>query len=428
MNKKFEVIAIVLVIIMLSLPVLGEINSGDSSGNSVDSGKSDSSSADSGKSDAGSVDSGKNDAQSVDSSRSDDGLMHEKAREMYDNGSRMREDEGMMGMEFMHREDSNYGSYVTFSVDNTTGDVLNFGISGTSIFDSIKIPGFDFKDTITRGAETKVVSKDGSIVIHLHDNPAAVIEINPESNANLIFNLASGVRATKQDNMVKITAGNNTAYIVSEKAASINIAGSQVSIDTNGDTIFRASPLNMPHDDMEERFMGEMMANRAGAEVSVGKSDKYSIVNYSGDVNVTVESIETDHMRMKIDSSNHSGKFILMNIDNSSLMWNEGQKITLYLDNKPIKEVLTESELYSASESSYWINMTGKNKLQALMFIRDFSTHQVDIVVGAAQTPGQTPATTPGATKAATTPKTPGFEIALGVLTIAAAFIVRQRI
>ena len=409
MNIKFKVIAIALVIIMLSLPVLGEKNGGDSSGNNMDSGR--------------------NDAGSMDLSRNNDGSMHEKAREMYDNGSRMRENEGMMGMEFMHRDDGNYGGYVTFSVDNTTGDVLNFGISGTGIFDSIKIPGFNFKETITSGAETKVVSKDGSIVIHMHDNPAAVIEIKAESNANLIFNLASGVSATKQgNNMVKITAGNITAYIVSEKAASINIAGSQVSITTNGETIFRASPVNMPHDDMEDRFMEEMMTNRAGAEVSVGKSDKYSVVNYSGNVSVTVESIETNRMRMMIDSSDHSGKFILMNIDNSSLMWNEGQKITLYLDNKPIKEVLTESELYSASESSYWLSRTGRNRMQAMMFIRDFSTHQVDIVVEAAATPGQTPAATPGATTAATTPRTPGFEIVLGMLTIAAAFIVRRRL
>ncbi len=413
MNKEIEAIVLVLVIIMISLPVLGEMNSGDPGGNRMDSS-------------GNSVDSGKNDAKSMDSSRSDSSL-NEMAREMYDNGSRMREDNGMMGMGFMQREDNNYGNYVTFSVDNTTGDVLNFGISGTSLFDSIRIQGFDFKDTITSGAETKIVSKDGSIVIHMHDNPAAVIKINADRNANLIFNLASGVSATKQDNMVKLTARNDTAYIVSEKATSIILAGSQVSIDTNGDTIFRASPVNMPHDNMEDRFMGEMMNNRAGAEVSVGKSDKYSIVNYSGNVNVTMESIQTDHMRMKVESSNHSGKFILMNIDNSSLMWNEGQNITLYLDNKPIKEVQTESELYSASESSYWLNMTGKNRMQALMFIKDFSTHQVDIVVTAAETPGQTPLTTTPATSAAATPKTPGFEIALGTLGIVAAMYMMKR-
>jgi len=64
----------------------------------------------------------------------------------------------------------------------------------------------------------------------------------------------------------------------------------------------------MPHDDMEERFMGEMMTNRAGAEVQWENQIKYSIVNYSEDVNVTMESIRTDHMRMMINSSDHSGK------------------------------------------------------------------------------------------------------------------------
>jgi hypothetical protein len=348
---------------------------------------------------------------------------------MYDNGSRMRESEGMMGMGFMHREDNNYGNYVTFSVDNTTGDVLNFGISGNSVFDSIKIPGFDFKAETTNGAETKIINKDGSIVIHTHDNPAAVIEIDSNKKASLVFNLAAGASATKQDNMVKITSGSIISYIISEKATSINIAGRQVNIETSGNTVFRASPVNMPHDDMEERFMGEMMTNRAGAEVSVGKSDKYSIVNYSEDVNVTMESIETDHMRMMVNSSDHSGKYILMNIDNTSLMWNEGQKISLHLDNKPMKEVMTEGELYSASESSFWLNMTGKKRLQALVYISNFSTRQIDVVVEAAGTPSIT-ATAPVSTTVPTAvpTKTPGFEIALGVMSIVAAvFIVRQR-
>jgi hypothetical protein len=415
MNKIIKLIAIVLALTMLSLPVLGEMNSGN--GNSMDAGRNDSNRNDSGR---------------VDSSNNDNGSMHQKASEMYDNGSRMRDNEGMMGMGFMHREDNNYGNYVTFSVDNTTGNVLNFGISGIAVFDSIKIQGFDFKASTTNGAETKISNKDGSIVIHIHDNPAAVIEIN--ANTTLTFNLATGVSATKQGNIIKIIAGNITAFIVSEKATSINIAGSQVSINTNeGNTVFRASPVNMPHDNMEERFMGEVMKKRAGAEVSVGESDKSSIVNYSEDMNVTVESIKSNHMRMMVDSSNHSGKFVLMNLDNTSFTWIEGQKITLYLDNKPMKEVMTEQELYNASESSFWLNMTGRNKIQAMMYIANFSTHQVDVVVGTeTPTPTATAVETTTAaqtTTAATTPKTPGFEIALGALgTVAAAYMMRRRI
>jgi len=413
MNKISQLIAVVLVLTVLSLPVLGEMNGGRSDGSGMDTGK---------------TDSGKNDSSMMDSSNRNDNSMHEKAKEMYDNGSRMRDEEDMMGMEFMHKGDDSYGGYVTFSVNNSTGDVLNFGILGIAIFDSLKIPGFDFKGTRTEGAETKIVNKDGSIVVQLHDNPAAVINIKTDTKATLIFNLASGVSAAKQDNIIKIMAGNLTAYIASEKATAINIAGNQVTINTDkGLTIFRASPINMPHDDMEEQFMGEMMTNRRGAEVSVGESDKYSIVNYSENMTVIMESIEPNHMRMMIDSSDHTGKFVLMNIDNSSLMWNDRERVRLYLDNKPMKEVMTEQELYRASESSFWLNMIGTNRMQAMMYIANFSTRQVDVVVEGDVTP--TPMeTTVAETTAPPTPSTPGFEIALGGLcTVAAAYIMRRR-
>jgi hypothetical protein len=358
--------------------------------------------------------------------------MRETVKVMYDTRNRMREAEGMVGLGFVKSEGNNYGSYVTFSVDNTTGNVLNFGISGIAIFDSVKITGFDLKSSITEGAETKIVNTDGSIVIQIHDNPAAVIEIKTDKTSTLNYILANGVSASKQDNTIKIMAGNISAYIVSEKATSINIAGSQVSINTNnGDTIFRASPVNMPHDNMEERFMEEVKTKKAGAEVSVGESDKYSIVNYSRNMDARIESIDMNRMRMTLNSSDHSGKFILMNIDNSSLKWNEGQIITLYLDNKSMKEIKTEQELYNASESSFWLNMTGKNKMQALVYVSNFSTHQIDVVVGSQATQTSTQNATPGATTPGTatpTPKTPGFEIALGALsTMAAAYSARRK-
>jgi hypothetical protein len=403
MNRILKLIAIVLVLTILPLPVLCDMNGG--------------------KSDGGMMDGGRTDANKI-----NNGSMHEKAKEMYDNGSKIRDAEGMMGMGFMHREDNSYGNYVTFSVDNNTGNVLNFGISGIAVFDSIKIPGFDFKETSTMGAETRIVNKDGSIVIQLHDNPAAVINIMADVKTTLIFNLASGANATKQDNIVKIMSGNVTAYIASEKATSI-IAGSQVTIETDsGSTVFRASPVNMPYDNMEERFMGEMMTKKAGAEVSVGDSDKYSIVNYSEDMNVMIQSMEKNHMRMMINSSNHSGKFIMMNIDNSSMTWNERQKVRFYLDNKPMRQVMSEQELYDANESSFWLNMVGRNRMQAVMYIANFSERQVDIVVEDEGTP--TPAVTPEVTKTTipATPGAPGFEVIIGLLGTAVAYRLRRKL
>ena len=383
MNRNLKLIAIVIAFALLSLPVLGEM--GD---------------------------------------RGED-MMRGKAKEMQEKSSEIRSAGGMMGMGFMHSDGNNYGNYVTFSVDNVTGDVLNYGISGFTVFDSIKVSNFNFKDTSTMGTITKIANKDGSILIQLHDNPAAVINIMANTKATIIFNLADGVNATKEDNIVKIAADNLTAYIASGNATSVNIAGREVRIETNkGLTIFRASPVNMPVDGINRGFMGEMMRNRAGAEISVGDSDKYSIVNYSDDMNVMIRSMEKNRMRLIVNSENHSGKFIMMNIDNSSMMWNERQKVRLYLDNKPMRQVMSEQELYDIKESSFWLNMTGRNRMQAVMYIANFSERQVDIVVEDEGTPAATPEVTKTAT---TTPKTPGFGIGLGLLCAAAVYRLRRR-
>lgn len=388
MNKILKLIAVVLVLIMLTLPVLGEMGG---------------------------------------MGKMNDDSMRGKAKEMHETGNQMRENEGMGGMGFMHREGNSFGNYVTFSVNNTTGEVTNYGILGITVFDSIKVAGFNGKETATRGAVTRIINNDGSIVIQLHDNPAAVINIMAKAKATIIFNLSDGVNAAKEDNIVKITSGNLTAYIASGNATSVIIADGNVSIGIDkGLTIFRASPVNMPMDEMHRGFMGEIMRNRAGAEISVGDFDRSSIVNYSEDINVMIRSMEKNRMRMMINSSDHSGKFIMMNIDNSSLIWNEGQKLRLYLDNKPMRQVMSEQELYDAKESSFWLTMMGRNRMEAIMYVANFSERQVDIVVEDG-TPTATPeVTTTGTTTS--TPKTPGFEVALGMLCTFAVYRLRRRV
>jgi len=386
MNRILKLIAIVLALTMLTLPVLGEMGGGKMSND----------------------------------------MMSGKAKEMHEKGSEIRNAQGMMGMGFMHREGNSYGQYVTFSVNNTTGNVWNYGISGFTVFDSIMVSNFNVKDITTMGAITRINSKDGSM-IQLHDNPAAVINVRTKSTATLIFKLSEGVNATKEENIVKIVADNLTAYIASTNATSINIAGGEIQIEaTNGNMIFRALPVNMPMDG--RKFMGEMMRNRAGAEVSIGVSDKYSIVNYSDDMNVMIKSMENKRMRMTVNSENHSGKFLIMNIDNSSLMWNERQKIRLYLDNKPMRQVMSEQELYNADESSFWLNMMGRNRFQAMMYISNFSERQVDIVVEdeVTSTPTVTPEVT--ITTVSATPKTPGFEIIIGLAGTAVAYRLRRKL
>jgi hypothetical protein len=124
----------------------------------------------------------------------------------------------------------------------------------------------------------------------------------------------------------------------------------------------------------------------------------------------------------------------MMDIDNTSMMWNEKQKIRLYLDNKSLKQVMSEQELYDSKESSFWLNMMGRNRMQAVMYIANFSEHQVDIVVEdvvtSTATPEVTLTSTPEVTKPAVsgTPKTPGFEVMIGLLGTAVAYRMRREL
>jgi hypothetical protein len=391
MNRLIKITTFLLVAITLALPVFGQMGGG-MMGSGVTGG----------------------------------GMMGGKAGDMMNRGQEMRSSQGMMGMGFMHSGGNNYGNYVTFSVDNNTGAVMDYGISGITVFNSIKIANFNFKDSATLGALTRITNRDGSVVLQLHDNPAAVINIWTKAATTVTFSLADGVNASKEDNIVKIEAGNVTAYIASTNATSVNIAGGEIRIESSGgNTIFRAVPVNMPMDVMNQKFMGEMMRNRAGAEVSVGVSDKYSIVNYSENMNVMIKSMERNRMRIVINSTDPSGKFIIMNMDNSSLMWNEKQKVRFYLDNKSMRQVITADELYDAKESSFWLTMIGGNRMQAMMYIANFSEHTVDIAVEDATAPSPT-----GAQEAKTpvsTPATPGFEVVLGLLGTGLAFHLKRK-
>jgi hypothetical protein len=377
MKRSIKITAFLLAVVILAVPVLGQMSGGMMSGD----------------------------------------MMRGKAKDMMTRGSEMRSAQGMMGMGFMHSEDSNYGNFVTFSGDKSTGAVMNYGILGITVFDSIKVAGLDFKDSKTMGALTRISDKNDSVVIELHDNPAAVINIRTKAATTITFELADGVKASKENNnIVKIEGGNLTAFIVSTNTTSINFVDGNVSIESSrGNAVFRAVPVNMPMDGMHQKFMGEMMKNRAGAEVSIGLSDKYSIVNYSENMNLMVRSMERNRIRMTINSTDHSGKFIMMNLDNSSMMWSQGQKIRLYLDNMSMRQVMTAEELYDANESCFWLTMSGDNRMQAMMYIANFSERVVDVVVEDESTPAPTSTETPGKTPVPT-PATPGFEIAIGLL------------
>ncbi|MCZ7400753.1 MAG: hypothetical protein O8C61_00860 [Candidatus Methanoperedens sp.] len=361
--------------------------------------------------------------------------MHGKAGDMMKKGVEMRSFAGMEGMGFMQSAGNLFGHYVTFTMDNSTGMVTDYGISGSTIFNSIKVAGFNLNESRTTGAVTTITGTDGSVVFELHDNPASVIKIKTKETANITFNLAEGVNASKENNTIWIEVNNLTAFIAAQNAASIEIAGRKINIGSSkGNIIFRAQPVNLPMNGRPQERMIEIMNNRAGAEISAGSNGTMSIINYSDNISLDVRSMGKNRMRFTIDSTDHSGKFIMMNLDNSSLTWNASQKIHVYLDGKPIRQVMSADMLYMANRSSFWLTAPFLNRMQGIIYISNFSQRTVDLVVEdakpmmmAAATNVTTTVETNVTTTAQQPARTPGFEIGIGLIGIYVSYIKRRR-
>ncbi len=89
---------------------------------------------------------------------------------------------------------------------------------------------------------------------------------------------------------------------------------------------------------------------------------------------------------------------------------------------------MSADELYNATESSFWLTMPGGNRMQALMYIANFSERTVDVVVeeGTPTPTTAAPTGTPTETPAAT-PRAPGFELIVGLLGAGIAYLKKKR-
>ncbi|VVB88613.1 Uncharacterised protein [uncultured archaeon] len=337
---------------------------------------------------------------------------------MMEQGKSMREDLGMQGMGFLHRGENEFGDYVTFAIDNKTGSVLNYAISGYTLF-NISIPNFNYGSTSSRGSVTRISNIDGSIVIQLHDNPAAVINILSARSTSIVFTLANGATAAKEDNLIRIEEGSVTGYISGVNITG-SVSGSQVTINAppSSAVIFRAAPLNMPmSDQLYRRFSQEIAGKRMGMEIALGRNGTYSSVNYSETMQLRVQEMEQNRIRLVVNGTEQSGRIIAIDLDNSSLAVGARDRLRIHYDDKTLQCVDDPNIVFNGTDQPLcWISPVQDGaRAQLMMYIPHFSEHTIDIVVEPAMT--ATPVATPTMTPAAATttvlpmvtPKAPGF-------------------
>ncbi|MCL7415903.1 MAG: hypothetical protein M8349_07610 [ANME-2 cluster archaeon] len=346
------------------------------------------------------------------------------ASDMMMQGSEKRDGAGIQGMGFMLSGAGIYGQYITFEVDNETGAITSYGIAGIDIFDSIEIDGFDYDDTKSRasGPVTLLTDVDGTTMVQVHDNPSAVINLRSEDDYTVNFDLAENVSISEDEDMVIIETEDIEMYIVcSTGSCGVTVDDDIVSIDAAGTSavVVRAIPVNMGSSgEMHRTFAREMSRNRAGAEVCLGEGGSISVVNYSQRMRVQMQSMTNERIQLRVNSTDPEGKMIAFNLDNTSLMLKEWDRLRILFDGEPMQCVDDPVEVFNATQARCYLSYESRERVQIMMYIHEFSEHTIDIVVESEATADAT-----------ATPSTgiPGFGAVLGIFAVLLSWILYQR-
>lgn len=352
------------------------------------------------------------------------------AGEMMGAGQALRHDAGMQGMGFMHSGACLYGQYITFDVDNLTGEITNYGIAGVEIFDSIAVDGFKYDNTQVSGAMTTIADADGTTFIHIHDNPAAVINVFSSSEYTINLDLAQDATLSEEENIVKIEVEDSdiVVYIISASGDTIDISRNNdltsVTAPADSSVVVRAVPVNMQGqglDNVHGMFVREMAGNRVGAEVSLGKGGSMSVVNYAEEMHVELHSMTQEMIQLRVNCTDPAGRIMAFNLDNTSLMLQEMDRIGIHYDGTPMACVDDPELVFNATTATCWISQQTREQAQVMMYIPEFSEHTIDIVVESDEA-DEVPTTTetPETTDTQETPdtKVPGFAALSAVLSL----------
>jgi hypothetical protein len=340
-----------------------------------------------------------------------------KASDMMEKGKNARAERGMHGLGFTHSAGNEYGEYVTFTIDNQTGDVLDYYIDGIALF-NISIADFKYSSTSPQGSVTRVSNEDGSVTIQLHDNPAAVINILTNKNISITFTLAGGVSAAEEDNFVRIESGSVVGYIAGTGIVTSSVSSTQVKIDAspNSAVVFRAAPVNMPmFDNICRRFSQEIARNRVGLEAAFGSNRTFNTINYSEGLQMRVQEMEQDRIRLMINATGQAGHIIALNLDNSSLVIREHARLRIHYDGQPMDCVNDPNAVFNETDHPLcWISpIQDRVRAQLMMHVPNYSEHRIDIIVEPEV--AETPANLTASPAAGQTPEAPGFEVMISL-------------
>ncbi len=144
-------------------------------------------------------------------------------------------------------------------------------------------------------------------------------------------------------------------------------------------------------DNLHKRISQEIEDDRMGMEIAFGRNRTFSAVNYSERMNLSVNEMERDRIRLSINATEPAGRIITMNLDNSSLVIGAGERLRINYDGEPLDCGDNPDMIFNGTDRPLcWISPVQDSKAQIMFYVPHYSQHTIDILVEPEATPTET--------------------------------------
>jgi len=301
------------------------------------------------------------------------------------------------------------GRFVAFTLDESSGEVSDYalrtGMGVVTVFDSIQIPGLAPENISVHGSV--MLLRNETVQVIVHDNPTGMYHaVSNATNVTVSFLLAEGISALpltpsvdyQEDQGDQEMELRNAIYIVGQGISGIittddgNISmeatedGIYVNVTFSDDQVmFRAHPVLSHHRVHDAALLKAISEGRVAGEMSLLIKDglaSYDAMEYGSGFSMQLVSAERNRVQLKVESQEHAGKVIVLNVDQGSLDSSKGE-FTVQLDGADVRVTTNPLEVLYAEGSEVSdavccvIESEGTN--QILVYIPSFSVHVLDL-------------------------------------------------
>jgi len=281
------------------------------------------------------------------------------------------------------------GRFVSF--DYESGAVYNYTLitdEESLIFNTIYIVDFEME------SEPKM---DGAVFrmngagcdLWIHNNPTGMLQITASKHDSPVI-----VKAELADGLVLSKLTNGTYEIGGlDEPAYLRFGGAVLEINENlftvdisdyGHFMFSAIPdKGCGGSGYRYQYTMAVMNGSIDSELHVVTSNGESLTQkfeYQGKVEMRVRSLEQNRIRITVESEEHKGKVVAINLDKDTLNAMNCKEIAVKLDGDGLREASGVEEVVEAggNEGVYYVEKSAEG-LQALVYVPSFSEHEISI-------------------------------------------------